>query len=107
VTHPHHHHHPLPFTTTRSCYSRSRLREFENLQSECESVADLFKNVSELVVEQAPMVDKIEENVEVAQIHVEEGTKQLQLALSYKKTMYPLLGGLVGACMLVSRENLC
>lgn len=76
------------------------LREFENLQSECESISHLFQNVSELVAEQAPMVDKIEENVEVTQIEVEEGTKHLQQALSYKKTMYPLVGGLVGACML-------
>ncbi|KAG5677032.1 hypothetical protein PVAND_006819 [Polypedilum vanderplanki] len=76
------------------------LREFENLQTECESIANLFQNVSELVAEQAPMVDKIEENVEETEHNVEEGTKHLQQALSYKKTMYPLLGGLVGAAML-------
>lgn len=46
------------------------------------------------------MVDKIEENVEVAAIEVEEGTKHLHTALNYKKTMYPLVGGLVGAAIL-------
>ena len=46
------------------------------------------------------MVDNIEENVEVAAIEVEEGTNNLQTALSYKKTMYPLVGGLVGAAIL-------
>lgn len=46
------------------------------------------------------MVDAIEQNVEVAEVHVEEGQRQLQRALSYKNTMYPLLGGLVGAAML-------
>lgn len=53
-----------------------------------------------MVVEQAPIVDKIEENVESAAIDVEEGTKQLHTALSYKKTIYPLVGGLVGAAIL-------
>lgn len=46
------------------------------------------------------MVDKIEENVEIASIEVEEGTKHLQTALGYKSTMYPLMGGLVGAVIL-------
>lgn len=64
------------------------------------AVSQLFKNVNELVVEQAPMVDKIEDNVEVASMEVEEGTKHLQTALSYKHTMYPLMGGLVGAALL-------
>jgi syntaxin 17 len=77
-----------------------RLREFENLQSECVAISQLYKNVNELVIEQAPMVDKIEENVEIASIEVEEGTKHLQTALSYKSTMYPLVGGLVGAALL-------
>lgn len=77
-----------------------RLREFENLQSECLAISQLYQNVNELVVEQAPMVDKIEENVEVASIEVEQGTNHLQTALSYKKTMYPLFGGLVGAAIL-------
>jgi syntaxin 17 len=76
------------------------LREFENLQSECEAIGQLYQNVHGLVVEQAPMVDKIAENVEETEIHVEEGTKALQRALAYKKTMYPLVGGLVGACFL-------
>jgi syntaxin 17 len=64
------------------------------------AISQLYKNVNELVIEQAPMVDKIEENVEIASIEVEEGTKHLQTALSYKSTMYPLVGGLVGAALL-------
>lgn len=78
----------------------SRLREFENLQSECEEVSQLYQNVHELVAEQAPMVEAIAENVEVTEIHVEEGTRQLAMALNYKKTIYPLLGGFIGACVL-------
>lgn len=76
------------------------LREFENLQSECEQISQLYQNVNVLVVEQAPMVNAIAENVEVAEIQVSEGTRHLQQALSYKKTIYPLLGGFIGACVL-------
>lgn len=46
------------------------------------------------------MVEAIAENVEVTEIHVEEGTRQLFAALNYKKTIYPLVGGFIGACML-------
>lgn len=46
------------------------------------------------------MVDAIAENVEVTEIHVEEGTRHLLAALNYKKTIYPILGGFIGACML-------
>jgi syntaxin 17 len=46
------------------------------------------------------MVEAIEQNVEETEIHVEEGTRQLQQALSYKTTIYPVLGGLIGAAML-------
>jgi syntaxin 17 len=77
-----------------------RLKDFENLQTECEQISQLYHNVHGLVAEQAPMVEAIAENVEVTQIHVEEETRQLQQALNYKKTIYPLLGGFIGACML-------
>lgn len=70
------------------------------MQSECEQVSQLYQNVHELVTEQAPMVEAIAENVEETEIHVEEGTRQLAMALNYKKTIYPLLGGFVGACLL-------
>jgi syntaxin 17 len=76
------------------------LREFENLQNECQQISQLYQNVNTLVVEQAPMIEQIAENVEVTEIQVEEGTRQLQMALNYKKTIYPLLGGFIGACML-------
>lgn len=76
------------------------MQEFENLQNECQQISQLYQNVHELVAEQAPMVEAIAENVEETEIHVEEGTRQLQMALSYKKTIYPLLGGFIGACML-------
>lgn len=70
------------------------MREFENLQSECEEISQLYGNVHQQVVEQAPKVEAIQENVEHAEMHVEEGTRHLRQALSYKKTMYPILGKL-------------
>lgn len=76
------------------------LREFENLQSECEEISQLYHNVHGLVTEQAPKVDVVAANIEETEIHVEEGTRQLQIALNYKRTIYPLLGGFIGACVL-------
>lgn len=70
------------------------------MQSECEEISQLYQNVHGLVVEQAPMVEAIAENVEVAEIHVEEGTRHLLAALNYKKTIYPILGGFIGAIVL-------
>lgn len=67
------------------------------MNRECVEISQLFKGLHGAVVEQAPMVDAIEQNVEVTEVQVEEGQRQLQKALSYKKTMYPILGGLVGA----------
>lgn len=46
------------------------------------------------------MVEAVAENIEETEIHVQEGTRQLQIALNYKRTIYPLLGGFIGACML-------
>lgn len=70
------------------------------MQSECEEISQLYQNVHELVSDQAPMVEAVAANVEETEIHVEEGTRQLQMALNYKKTIYPLLGGFIGACVL-------
>lgn len=70
------------------------------MNRECVEISQLFKDVHGLVVEQAPMVEVIEQHVEETEIHVEEGTRQLQQALSYKTTIYPVLGGLIGAAML-------
>lgn len=46
------------------------------------------------------MVEAIAANVEETEIQVEEGTKHLKNALNYKRTIYPLIGGFIGACML-------
>lgn len=46
------------------------------------------------------MIDAIAENVDSTETYVEEGTRHLQQALTYKKTIYPLIGGVIGACML-------
>lgn len=88
------------FTIPYQLLFHCSLREFDSLQSECEEISHLYQNVHGLVVEQAPMVDAIAENVEVAEVHVAEGTRHLLAALNYKKTIYPILGGFIGACML-------
>lgn len=38
----------------------------------------------------------IAENVDVAQVHVEQGEQSLKQAVRYKKAMYPVCGGLIG-----------
>lgn len=81
-------------------FTISSLREFENLQTECEEISHLYQNVHGQVVEQAPVVEAIAENVGETEVLVEEGTRHLQRALTYKKAIYPIVGGFIGACVL-------
>lgn len=75
------------------------LQEFENLQREIEDIHDLFNKLNGTVIEQKDDVVVIAENVEEAQVMVEEGEKQLKQALTYKRAMYPLCGAMLGFCI--------
>lgn len=75
------------------------LQEFENLQREIEDIHDIFNKLNGTVIEQKEPVAVVAENVEVAQVMVEEGEQQLKQALTYKRAMYPLCGAMLGFCI--------
>lgn len=75
------------------------LKEMENLQRDIVEIQDLFQAVHKMAHGQAEMVSAVEENVEVTQIHVEEGETALRKALRYKKAIYPMCGALLGSCI--------
>lgn len=45
------------------------------------------------------MVDNMEENIEEAQINVDEGTRYLEVASKYKVAAYPIAGAMIGTCI--------
>lgn len=45
------------------------------------------------------MVDNMEDNIEEAQINVNEGTRSLQKASAYKLAAYPIAGAMLGTCL--------
>lgn len=75
------------------------LKEMENLQREIVDIQDLFQKVHTMAHGQAEMVSAVEENVEVTQVHVEQGETALRKALRYKKAIYPMCGALLGTCI--------
>lgn len=75
------------------------LKEMENLQKDIVEIQDLFQAVHKMAHGQAEMVTAVEENVEVTQIHVEQGETALRKALRYKKAIYPMCGALLGSCI--------
>lgn len=75
------------------------LKEMETLQQEIVDIQDLFQTVHSMTHDQAPMVNAVEENVEVTQGYVEEGETALRRALKYKKAIYPMCGALLGSCI--------
>lgn len=45
------------------------------------------------------MVDSLEENIEEAEINVNEGERFLKKASKYKVAAYPLAGAMLGSCI--------
>lgn len=82
-------------------FSEQALREVEGMESRISQrekdikliaksindLAEIFKDLSALVIDQGTILDRIDYNLEQAYIHVEEGTEQLQQASTIQKKM--------------------
>ncbi|KAH8378641.1 hypothetical protein KR009_000471 [Drosophila setifemur] len=75
------------------------LDQMENLQKEIYDLHGMFHGMRQLTVEQSVVVEKIADNAEEALENVQAGERQLRLALTYKKAMYPVVGALLGTCV--------
>uniref|UniRef100_A0A1I8AH87 t-SNARE coiled-coil homology domain-containing protein n=1 Tax=Steinernema glaseri TaxID=37863 RepID=A0A1I8AH87_9BILA len=63
---------------------RERQMALNQLEQDIGDVNQIFKDLARIVHEQGDMVDSIEANVEHAQMHVEQGSQNVQRALHYQ-----------------------
>lgn len=75
------------------------LRECEALRQDVEDLQGMFHDLHGQVYEQAEGVTIVHDHVEEAEVQIQAGATQLQMALRYKKAMYPLCGALLGSCV--------
>ncbi|KZT26738.1 t-SNARE [Neolentinus lepideus HHB14362 ss-1] len=63
----------------------TRTRELHQLADSIAELADLFKDLSALVIDQGTLLDSVEYNIELVATRVEEGARELQVATRYQK----------------------
>ncbi|TFK75424.1 t-SNARE [Pluteus cervinus] len=64
---------------------RMRNRELTEIANSIASLAELFKDLSVLVIDQGTLLDSIEYNIEQTAAHVGEAVKELDIATRYQK----------------------
>ncbi|KAN0090881.1 t-SNARE [Tylopilus felleus] len=64
---------------------RHRDRELTEIANSIASLAELFKDLSVLVIDQGTLLDSIEYNIEQTSVHVAEAVKELNVATRYQK----------------------
>ncbi|KAF9268884.1 t-SNARE [Marasmius fiardii PR-910] len=62
-----------------------RDRELTEIAKSIASLAELFKDLSTLVIDQGTLLDSIEYNVEQTAVHMDEAVKELNIATRYQK----------------------
>jgi len=66
-------------------FLETREKELNNITKSINDLNQLFRDISEFVVEQGTILDQIEYNVDLAATKTEEGLKQLKKADQYQK----------------------
>ncbi|KAF8558067.1 t-SNARE [Imleria badia] len=64
---------------------RLRDRELTEIANSIASLAELFKDLSILVIDQGTLLDSIEYNIEQSSVHIAEAVKELDVATRYQK----------------------
>ena len=59
---------------------RTRDRELTEIAKSIATLAELFKDLSNLVIDQGTLLDSIEYNIEMAAVHLEEANEDLNQA---------------------------
>ena len=72
-----------------------RMREIQRIAKSVEELANMFKELAVLIVEQGTILDRIDHNMEEAVSATAKGVKELQKAEEYQKSARPI------KCMLV------
>ncbi|KAH3770010.1 syntaxin-16-like [Dreissena polymorpha] len=64
---------------------QQRDKEIANIVRSIQDLNDIFKDLSQMVVDQGTILDRIDYNIEHASVQVEKGLQQLQKAEKYQK----------------------
>ncbi|KAI0268709.1 t-SNARE [Gloeopeniophorella convolvens] len=64
---------------------RARDRELTEIAKSIATLAELFKDLSSLVIDQGTLLDSVEYNIEQTAVHVSEAVKELDIATRYQK----------------------
>ena len=62
---------------------------FNHLAKSAQELAQIFKDLNQLVIEQGTIVDRIDYNMDQAVVKVKEGLQQVVKAEEYKKSNRP------------------
>lgn len=77
-----------------------RAQEMEKLEENCRAVNEMLRDVFQIIHEQAPAVERIEDVVEESHEHVVTAQKELaQVAAKINGSAYPLLGAVLGVAI--------
>jgi syntaxin 16 len=64
---------------------RMRDRELTDIAKSIASLAELFKDLSVLVIDQGTLLDSVEYNIEQTVVHVQEAVEELKIATRYQQ----------------------
>jgi hypothetical protein len=62
---------------------RARDRELTEIAKSIATLAELFKDLSSLVIDQGTLLDSVEYNIEQTAVHMNEAVKELQIATRF------------------------
>ena len=65
---------------------QARDRELTEIAKSIASLAELFKDLSVLVIDQGTLLDSVEFNIEQTAVHMEDSVKELTIATRYVMT---------------------
>lgn len=80
---------------------RHREKEITQIVKSIHDLNDIFRDLSQMVVDQGTILDRIDYNVEHASVQVEKGLQQLQKAEKYQKKNRKMLIIIVLTCLIV------
>jgi syntaxin 16 len=67
----------------------ARNHEIAEIAKSIVSLAELFKDLSNLVIDQGTILDNVEYNIQQTAIHMEDAVKELDIATRYVTSTFP------------------
>jgi syntaxin 16 len=66
----------------------ARIRQVEELASSIKEMADLFRSLSALVIDQGTLLDRVDYNVEQLTVHVQGAAQELLTASKHQQSQH-------------------